>query len=76
LREKYDGKKLPIVIAYTQAIDNDDVEAIKLTINNFLQEHGESLSDDIFGITYTDVLAREIEEIKYGKKNYTLFWIS
>ena len=71
LREKYDGKKLPIVIAYTQAIDNDDVEAIKSTINNFLQEHGESLSDDIFGITYTDVLAREIEEIKYGQKRIT-----
>ena len=36
-----------------------------------MQEHGESLSDDIFGITYTDVLAREIEEIKYGQKRIT-----
>ena len=35
------------------------MEASKDAINNFLQEHGESLSDDIFGITFIKVNARE-----------------
>ena len=59
LRAKYDGKKLPIVIVYTRATNEEEVEASKDAINNFLQEHGESLSDDIFGITFIKVNARE-----------------
>ena len=68
LREKYDGKKLPIVIVYTKAVDDNEVEGIKNTINEFLKAHNECLSDDIFGITFTKILAREEIEEKYGQK--------
>ena len=33
LREKYDGKKLPIVIVYTRATKDDEAESIKNSIN-------------------------------------------
>ena len=59
LREKYDGKKLPIVIVYTRATKDEEAENAKKTINEFLTKHGESLSDDIFGITFIKVNARE-----------------
>ena len=59
LREKYDGKKLPIIIVYTRAVGDSDAEGVKNAINEFLKEHEESLSDDIFGITFTKVNARE-----------------
>ena len=59
LREKYDGKKLPIVIVYTRAVKEQDAESIKNAINDFLKEHGETLSNDIFGITFIKVNARE-----------------
>ena len=59
LREKYDGKKLPIVIVYTRATKDEEAENAKKTINEFLTSHGESLSDDIFGITFIKVNARE-----------------
>ena len=59
LREKYDGKKLPIVIVYTKAYIDEEAEAAKETINNFLKEHGESISDDIFGISFIKVNSRE-----------------
>ena len=35
LREKYDGKKLPIVIVYTRATKDDEAESIKNSINEF-----------------------------------------
>ena len=59
LREKYDGKKLPIVIVYTRATKDDEVESIRKSINDFLSKHGESLSNDIFGITFIPVNVRE-----------------
>lgn len=59
IRQKYDGKKLPIVIVYTRATKDDDAEAIKKTINEFLNKYNESISDDIFGITYIKVHAKE-----------------
>ena len=59
LRAKYDGKKLPIVIVYTRATNEEEVDAAKETINQFLKEHGESISNDIFGITFVKVNARE-----------------
>ena len=71
LREKYDGKKLPIVIVYTRAVKEEDAESIKNAINNFLKEHGETLSDDIFGITFIKVNAREDEIKSIG--NVTIF---
>ena len=68
LREKYDGKKLPIVIVYTRATKQNEVESIKETINNFLKENGESLSNDIFGITFITVNSREEEIDNFGSK--------
>ena len=59
LRKKYDGKKLPIVIVYTRATKEEDIDSVKNAINEYLNEHGESLSDDIFGITFIKVIARE-----------------
>jgi len=68
LREKYDGKKLPIVIVYTRATKDDEVESIRNAINEFLSKHGETLSDDIFGITFIPVNVREEERTIFGKK--------
>ena len=70
LREKYDGKKLPIVIVYTRAVKEQDAESIKNAINDFLKEHGESLSDDIFGITFIKVNAREEKMDIFGEVKY------
>jgi adenylate kinase family enzyme len=71
LRQKYDGKKLPIVIVYTRATKDEDVDSIKETINEFLNDHGESLSDDIFGITFIKVNAREERSEHMGLELYT-----
>ena len=62
LREKYDGKRLPIVIVYTRGIKEVEVQSIRNTINEFLNENNESLSDDIFGITFIKINAREEKE--------------
>jgi len=67
LREKYDGKKLPIVIVYTKATKDEEVESVKNSINEFLMENGESLSDDIFGIKFIKINAREDKEEILGK---------
>ena len=71
LREKYDGKKLPIIIVYTRAVKDEEVESVKNTINEYLQKHGEVLSDDIFGITFIKVNAREEERDNFGEKIIT-----
>ena len=71
LRKKYDGKKLPIVIVYTRATKDEDVDSVKETINEFLIEHGESLSDDIFGITFIKVNAREEKNLQMGLELFT-----
>ena len=71
LREKYDGKKLPIVIVYTRAVKDEEAESIKKAINDFLKEHGESLSNDIFGITFVKVNAREEKIDVFGETKYT-----
>ena len=63
IRKKYDGNKLPIVIVYTKAIKDEDVECAKKTIDEFLKKHGENLSDEVFGITFIPVNSRG-EEIK------------
>ena len=64
IREKYDGNKLPIVIAYTKATNNKEAEAIKNTINEFLNEFREKIiddddDDDNTGINFIKVMARE-----------------
>ena len=49
IRAKYDGKKLPIVIAYTMGNDPKKVLAIKETINAYLNQYiGESINDNYF----------------------------
>ena len=68
IREKYDGKKLPIIIVYTKATDNEEVEAIKKTINEFLGEYDEEISDNIFGIEFLKIMAREKKYEKLGMK--------
>ena len=70
IRNKYDGKKLPIVIVYTRATDEKEVESVKNTINEFLQKYNETLSDDIFGLTFVKVNAREQEIDQFGEKLY------
>jgi len=52
---------------YTRAIKDDEVESIKNAINEFLSKHGETLSDDIFGITFIPVNVREEERKILGK---------
>ena len=66
IRNKYEGKKLPIVIVYTRAKDEKEVESVKNTINEFLQKYDENLSDDIFGLTFVKVNAREEEFNQFG----------
>ena len=68
IREKYDGKKLPIIIVYTKAVDKEEVEAIKKSINEFLAEYDEEINEDIFGIEYVKIMAREKIADKMGKK--------
>ena len=68
IREKYDGKKLPIVIVFTRALDDDEVESKRKAINEFLNEFGEKISDDIFGITFIKVHAKEKISKRMGKK--------
>ena len=72
IRKKYDGKKLPIVIVYTRftSYNEENSEAIKETINKFLNEHNESISDDIFGITFIKVCSREETINMMGKELY------
>ena len=70
LRKKYDGKKLPIVIVYTRGTKDKDVDSVKNTINDFLNENGESLSDDIFGISFIKVNAREEKDDYMGLELY------
>ena len=67
LRAKYDGKKLPIVIVYTRATKDDEVETKKQAINEFLKKHGECLSNDIFGITFIPINAREEQRKLFGE---------
>ena len=68
IREKYDGKRLPIIIVFTRAIDEEDVNSKKATINEFLNKYGEEISDDIFGISFIKVNAKEKVGEKMGKK--------
>jgi GTPase SAR1 family protein len=68
IREKYDGKRLPIIIVYISVLDDNDVEAKKNAINEFLGKYGEQISNDIFGITFIKVHAKEYLYEKMGQK--------
>ena len=61
IRKIYDGKKLPFVIAYTQADDDEKIQNMKKTINKLLEELNEKISDDIFGISFVELYAKEYE---------------
>ena len=64
LREIYKGDKLPIIIVYTKANKENEIEAVKDTMNKFLYEnHKEVIGDGIFDINFLKVYAKE-EEIK------------
>ena len=69
IREKYDGKRLPIIIVYTRALDEKEVEAKKNAINEFLNNYGERIdNEDIFGIAFIKVHAKEYISEKMGQK--------
>ena len=69
IREKYDGKRLPIIIVFTRALDDEEVEAKRKAINEFLNEYGEQISNDIFGITFIKIHAKEKVTTRMGKKS-------
>ena len=79
IREKYDGKKLPIVIVYTMGNEDSKVLAIKKRINKFLNKYGESISDDIcnsYGINFLKIYSKEniitVSDKKYLQKCFGL----
>ena len=72
IRQKYDGKKLPIVIVYTRSSNYNDknAEDVKNSIADFLDEYNESINDDIFGITFVKINSREEKIEIMGKELY------
>ena len=69
IREKYDGKRLPIIIVYTRALKEDEIKAQKSAINEFLNNYGERLDNkDIFGIAFIKVHAKEYTTENMGLK--------
>ena len=71
IREVY-GNKLPIVIVYTMANDNNKIKATKEAINEILYEFGESLSEDIFDyfkICFLKLYAKEDKIIVNDKEH-------
>ena len=68
LREKYDGKKLPIVIVFTRATNDDEVNCSRNSIKDFLGKYGETLSNDIFGISFIPVNVRQDEIRMFDRK--------
>ena len=73
IRDEYDRKRLPIVIAYTMGNDDEKVLAIKNKIDEYLKKNGESITDDIsdiFGIHYLPLYAKEKNIKVSGKNNY------
>ena len=51
---------MPIVVVYTRAASDDkEAESIKKAINEFLGKYNERISDEIFGIEFIKVMARE-----------------
>ena len=70
LREIYKGDKLPIIIVYTKANKDKEIEAVKETMNKFLYEnHKEVIGDGIFDINFLKIYAKE-EEIKINDKYF------
>ena len=62
LREKYDGKKLPIVIVYTMANSKSKANFVKESVNEFLKKNGEKISENIsdsFGINFVEIYSKE-----------------
>ena len=59
LRKKYGINRLPIVIAFTNTINDEDAEEVKKYINKILNDYNESLNDDNIGISFIKLNARE-----------------
>ena len=55
-----------MVILYVRASKDDEVDSIRKSINDFLSRHGETLSNDILGITIISVNAREDKRKIFG----------
>ena len=58
-----------MVILYVRASKDDEVDSIRKSINDFLSKHGETLSNDILGITIISVNAREDKRKIFGKES-------
>jgi len=74
IREKYDGKKLPIIIAYTMGNNNKKIKAVKERIIKCFKNYNESISDDIFnnnsyGINFLKIYSKE-DDIEVSDKKY------
>lgn len=67
LREKYGAKRLPIVIVQTRSIIESETEKLKIEVNQFLNENGQSLSNDNEGINFININAREEKLENFGK---------
>ena len=65
-----------MVILYVRASKDDEVDSIRKSINDFLSKHGETLSNDILGITIISVNARDYKKNIWCRINFTSFWIS
>ena len=69
LRKTYEGKKLSIIIVYTQDVGEEEEESFKQSINKIIEEKcDESLSDNVSKISLVQVLAKK----KIIRKKYTL----
>ena len=80
IREKYDEKKLPIVIVYTMANSKSKVKFVKESVNEFLKKNGELISEDIsdiFGINFIEIYSKEdIIEVSNIKNYQKCFGLS
>ena len=68
IREKYDGKRLPIIIVYTRANNDEEVKGVRNSIEKYLEKFKEKIGDGIFDISFIEVYAKEREYEKYGEK--------
>ena len=68
IRDKQNGKRLPILIVYTRADKEEEVQGVRNTIENFLECFNEKIGEGDFDINFIEVYAKEREYEKYGEK--------
>ena len=55
------------LLLHTRASDDKEAEAIKIAINNFLNEYNEKIGNGIFDIEFIKIMAREKEYVINGQ---------